>query len=112
MREAELSGLTDYCVEHDIMLIAWRPLQKGMLDAEAPELLREIARRHGRTPAQIALAWLAAQPNTVTISTMRDRRHQLLNCEALEFTLPAEDLQRLSREFPGQEAVSGAVPLR
>lgn len=112
VREAELSGLTDYCVEHDIMLIAWRPLQKGTLDAEAPELLREIARRHGRTPAQIALAWLAAQPNTVTISTMRDRRHQLLNCEALEFTLPAEELLRLSREFPGQEAVSGAVPLR
>ena len=43
---------------------------------------------------------------------MRDRRHQLLNCEALEFTLPAEELLRLSREFPGQEAVSGAVPLR
>lgn len=107
VREAELSGLTDYCVEHDIMLIAWRPLQKGTLDAEAPELLREIARRHGRTPAQIALAWLAAQPNTVTISTMRDRRHQLLNCEALEFTLPAEELLRLSREFPARKPYPG-----
>ena len=54
VREAELSGLTDYCVEHDIMLIAWRPLQKGMLDAEAPELLREIARRHGLQGMKIA----------------------------------------------------------
>ncbi|WP_176012910.1 aldo/keto reductase [Victivallis sp. Marseille-Q1083] len=111
VREAEVSGLTDYCRQQDVMLIAWRPLQKGMLSGAAAPLLTELAARYGKTPAQIALNWLVRQPNVVTISTMRSREHQQANLAALGWSLEAGDEQRLSREYPGQQPVSDAVPL-
>ena len=55
-----LSGVADYCVANGIRLIAHRPLggphriRRTMSD---PALV-DVAARHGRTPFEIALAWL------------------------------------------------------
>ena len=55
-----LTGVPEYCVAHGIRLLAHRPLggpqrQRRTL---ADPVLREIARRHGASPFEIAIAWL------------------------------------------------------
>ena len=46
-----------YCEDHGIGFIPWFPLASGDL-AKSGSLLDGVARRHGATPGQIALAWL------------------------------------------------------
>jgi aryl-alcohol dehydrogenase-like predicted oxidoreductase/histidinol phosphatase-like enzyme len=57
---ALLSGVVEYCVAHGIRLLAYRPLggpeRRRRLDADSA--IREVAARHDRTPAEVALAWL------------------------------------------------------
>lgn len=68
--ESLLNGVVEYCVSHDIQLIAYRPLggarRVSQLRHQPP--LRELAERYGATPAEIALAWLnALSPHLVSI---------------------------------------------
>lgn len=111
IREAEKSGLLKYCRENDVMLIAWRPLQKGMLLEKVPDCVREVADQTGLSAAQIALSWLTSQANVVTISMTRNPAHMKENLEAAEVTLPSETVEFLRREFPDQEEISPTVPL-
>jgi pyridoxine 4-dehydrogenase len=50
----------DYCQGAGIAFLAWFPLGAGRL-VEAGGVLGAVARRHGATPAQVALAWLLAR---------------------------------------------------
>jgi aryl-alcohol dehydrogenase-like predicted oxidoreductase len=47
----------EYCEAHQIGFIPWFPLAAGQL-ARPGALLDTVARAHGATPSQIALAWL------------------------------------------------------
>ncbi len=47
----------DYCTEHQIGFIPWYPLSAGNLTRPGSPL-DTVAKRHGATPGQIALAWL------------------------------------------------------
>jgi aryl-alcohol dehydrogenase-like predicted oxidoreductase/histidinol phosphatase-like enzyme/predicted kinase len=55
-----LSGVVRYCIDHDIQLIAHRPLggvrKKRALERDP--VLVDLARQHDVTPQDIALAWL------------------------------------------------------
>ncbi len=111
VREAEKAGMLKFCQENDVMLIAWRPLQKGFLLNGTPDCLREISEQYGLTPSQVALSWLTSQKNVVTISMSRSAEHMEENRKAAEFTLPEEAVERLRRDFPDQLDVSESVPL-
>ena len=53
------NGVAEYCRDHDIRLIAYRPLggeRAGRLSRDPT--LTEVAARYDATPAEIALAWL------------------------------------------------------
>jgi diketogulonate reductase-like aldo/keto reductase len=60
-REPELCGLLNYCRENNIFLMAWRPLEKGLLTKNCPPVLEKIAGKYKKTPAQIAINWLISQ---------------------------------------------------
>ena len=81
-----------------IPLMAYSPLDQGRLLQKAP--LEKIAAELRCTPAQLAIAWLLAQPNVVTIpkSSTRDRVEE--NLGALDVTLTPEVLVELDRAFP------------
>ena len=49
--------VVDYCTENGIAFIPWFPLATGKL-AGTGGVLDEAAKRHGVTPAQLALAWV------------------------------------------------------
>ena len=50
-------AVLDRCEQLGMAFLPWAPLSGGQLDTEAPQL-REMARRKGVTPHQLALAWL------------------------------------------------------
>ncbi len=110
-REPETSGLLTHCRQNDVLLSAWRPLQYGeLLDPPAP-LLSEIAEKYEVTPAQAALNWLLAQESVVTLVKTSSPAHLQENLAALDWTMEPADVERLRREFPGQEPVSNRIPL-
>ena len=53
------NGVAEYCRDHGIRLIAYRPLGGERVSRLARDaVLAEVAARHGATPHEIALAWL------------------------------------------------------
>jgi diketogulonate reductase-like aldo/keto reductase len=78
--------------------MAYSPIEQGRL-ANHPELAR-IAARHGKTPAQIALAFVLAQPNVIAIPKAGTVAHVQENAEAADIVLTPEDRAALDAAFP------------
>ena len=88
--EAEVS----YCEREGLAFIPWFPLSAGALDEAGP--LATVARRHGTTVYQIALAWLLARsPAMLVIPGTSSVRHLEENVAAAEIHLDQEDLAAL-----------------
>jgi diketogulonate reductase-like aldo/keto reductase len=108
-REIENTGVLQHSQQNDVMLVAWRPLQKGILPNST--LLDELADKYGKTPVQIAINWLISQNNVVTLSKTSNLEHLKENLGAVGWTMEANDIERIRKEFPDQKPVSDAVPL-
>jgi len=108
-REVEKYDLLSFCEEMDVMLVAWRPVQKGALPESA--LLNELAKKYNKTPIQLAINWLVSQPNVVTISKTSNPAHLKENIEALDFIMEPSDIEKLRSEFPNQKNRSDSIPL-
>jgi aldehyde reductase len=101
-----------YCLsrrgpEHDLLpwmrqrsipLMAYSPLDQGRLLGTAA--LKKVAAELRCTPAQLAIAWLLAQPGVVTIPKSASRERVKENLGALDVTLTPEVLAELDRAFP------------
>ncbi len=85
-----------------IPLMAYSPLDQGGLLRKAP--LKKLADEVGCTPAQLALAWLFAQPGVVTIPKSANRERVKENFAALQVELTPEILRELDRAFPPPRA--------
>jgi diketogulonate reductase-like aldo/keto reductase len=84
--------------ERHMPLMAYSPLDQGaLLDEPA---LQEIAAGIGATPAQVAIAWLLAQPGVVTIPKSATRERVKENLGALSVQLTPEILAQLDKAFP------------
>ncbi|MBX9944806.1 MAG: aldo/keto reductase [Reyranella sp.] len=81
-----------------IALMAYSPLDQGGLIAKPA--LKKISDGIGCTPAQLAIAWLLAQPGVVTIPKSASRERVKENLGALEVTLTPHVLSELDRAFP------------
>ncbi len=111
-RELEVSGLLQYCQENDIMLVAWRPFEYGeFATPDAQILLDTISEQYNKTHFQIALNWIIWHPNVVTLFMSRTPENIDENLWALWWSLNSKDMQKLSKDFPGQRDISNAVPL-
>lgn len=90
-----------WCREHGIPVMAYSPLESSPSEQAAllgrPQL-RAVAARHGKTPAQIAIAWLLRQ-GVVAIPKAVRLEHVRANREALDIELSAEDLAQLDAGF-------------
>src|SRR3989338_4280570 len=111
-REPEASGLLEYCQKNDVMLVAWRPVEKGLLSVSPPDVMRQVMEKYGKSASQIALNWLFSQKNVAVICKMTDSSHLEENLGSLGWSLEDRDIEDLRLNFPGQKEVSGAVPLR
>lgn len=150
VRQAETKGLLAYCQTNDVLLQAFRPVEKGLLatcdndeiasrigvnrstgtgkadyaaagDHHTPleplveadlTILKDMCEKYSASPAQIAIAWLLAQENIVTIAKMSSEEHLRDNLGALHITMESADVEMLREDFPLQLPVSPAVPLQ
>ena len=88
----------NYCEKHGIGFIPWYPLAAGRL-ARPGSLLDGIAKRHGATPAQIALAWvLKRSPVMLPIPGTGKVGHLEENVAAAGIVLSDEEFSLLDRE--------------
>ncbi|MGH7555542.1 MAG: aldo/keto reductase, partial [Longimicrobiales bacterium] len=96
------NGVAEYCRDHGIRLIAYRPLggdRGGSIAHDAA--LDEIATRHDVTPHEIALAWLMdLDPLVVPIpGATREATARSLG-RVLHIALSDDDRARLDARFP------------
>ena len=84
--------------KRSIPLMAYSPLDQGGLLRKAS--LKKLADEVGCTPAQLALAWLLAQPGVVTIPKSASRDRVKENFGALDVKLSPQILAELDRAFP------------
>ncbi len=110
-----LYNLTRRGPEHDLLpwlaergmpTMAYSPVEQGRLAAHPG--LRALADELGASPAQVALAWLLAQGDIITIPKAGRSAHVRDNRAAADLTLGAEVLARLDELFPPPK---GRVPL-
>jgi aryl-alcohol dehydrogenase-like predicted oxidoreductase len=115
-----------YCIEHNIAILAYSPLAQGLLagkfdsnhqfaegDHRAKNKLlqgenyqraqkvltqlRPIAESHNCTLAQLALAWLIAQPQTNAIAGARYSEQAIANAQAMSVKLSTEEIEEIDR---------------
>ena len=91
--------LLPYCEKKDVILIAYRPLEKGQLTENKHSVLDELTTKYRKTRAQVSLNWLISQKNVVTIPKASKLEHLKDNVGAVGWRLNHEDLERLGESF-------------
>ncbi|MCL6547501.1 MAG: aldo/keto reductase [Alicyclobacillus sp.] len=84
--------LLTFCKQQKIQMEAWSPLMRGRI-REIPEIV-EIARRHGKTPAQVVLRW-DLQHEVVTIPKSVHPERIRENADIFDFELSEEEMKRI-----------------
>jgi diketogulonate reductase-like aldo/keto reductase len=80
--------LRAFCTQHGIQIEAWSPLMQGQLDVP---VIVDIAKKHGKTPAQVVLRW-DLQHDIVTIPKSVREDRIIANADLVDFELSAEDM--------------------
>lgn len=83
---------------HGVALMAYSPLDQGALAEDAA--LQALAERQGCTTAQLALAWLLAQPGVNALPKAVGEAHLRENLAAAEIVLTDEVKAGLAQRYP------------
>jgi diketogulonate reductase-like aldo/keto reductase len=92
-------GLLDFCRRKKIQYEAWSPLMQGNI-FDLP-ILEELARKYGRTIAQIVLRW-DLQKGVVTIPKSSRKERIIANAQLFDFEIEEEDMKVLDGLERGQ----------
>ena len=102
LHDRESDDVIDRCEELGIAFLPWFPLDVGRLAAvrgRSRSALARIARAHGATSAQVALAWLLARsPVMVPIPGTSSIEHLEENVEAAAVRLSEDEVEELNEE--------------
>lgn len=98
--------LRAFCEKHNIQVEAYSPLMNGT-NIMDHDVIRELAKQHGKTPAQIILRWhvqsdLVVIPKTVTPSRMKE------NLDVFDFELSEADMAQIATLDRGER--NNSVP--
>ncbi len=91
--------LLPWCRRRKRAVIAYSPIEEGLLAGRTHVGLSAVAQRHDATPAQIALAWTIREPGVVAIPKAASATHVRENWGALGITLTKRDLDELDSSF-------------
>jgi diketogulonate reductase-like aldo/keto reductase len=86
------SEIIPYCQQNNILVIAHRPLGNARLVKPGYKSLDDIAAKHDKTQSQVALNWLLAKKNIVTIVKASNMMHLRENLGAAGWSLSEEDM--------------------
>jgi diketogulonate reductase-like aldo/keto reductase len=90
--------LLPWLQHRSVPLMAYCPIDQGRLAGDAT--LREIGARRGASAAQVALAWVLAQPGVMAIPKAVREVHLRENFAAAELLLTREELIEIDTHFP------------
>ena len=98
------NGVAEYCRDHGIRLIAYRPLGGERVSRLAKDpVLTEVAARQGVTPAEVALAWLMDLSSVVTpIPGATHVENARSIARVLSVRLTDDDRRELDDRFSGR----------
>jgi diketogulonate reductase-like aldo/keto reductase len=88
---------------HEIAIVAYTPFGRGdflRAGARRRENLERIARKHGTTLRQVALAFLSREPGLFVIPKAARVQHVEENAGAAELELDADDVATIGESFP------------
>lgn len=88
--------LREYGEKHDILSVAYSPLQHGEILDEP--VLTKIANRHGCSPARITLAWIV-EKGAYPVPKATGEDHLRDNFQALECLLDREEVNQIDEEI-------------
>ena len=85
----------EFCQDNEIQVEAWSPLMagNGLLENET---LKEIAKKHNRTVAQVVLRW-DVQSHVVTIPKSTNENRIIENINVFDFNLSDDDMEKINR---------------
>ena len=84
---------TNFCLAQDIQVEAWSPLGRAALLKDP--LILELAKKYGKTPAQICLRF-CLQSNVLPLPKSSSPERMKENLDIFDFDLSIEDVFRLS----------------
>ena len=90
--------LLPWLQHRSVPLMAYCPIDQGRLAGDAT--LQAIGERHGASAAQVALAWVLAQPGVMAIPKAVREAHLRENLAAGAITLSRADLDAIDARFP------------
>ena len=99
--------LREFHAKHGIVTEAWSPLDRGL--ATELETIKQLAAKHGRTPAQIILRW-HIQQGIVVIPKSNKVERLRANRDIFDFELSAEDFSVISALDQGESGRRGGNP--
>jgi 2,5-diketo-D-gluconate reductase A len=86
--------LRNYHVEHGIATEAWSPIAQGG-ELLTDGVLKELAEKYGKTPAQVVLRWHIQLGNIVFPKSMKPERMRE-NIDVFDFDLSNDDMDAVS----------------
>ncbi|WP_415378981.1 aldo/keto reductase [Halosimplex sp. TS25] len=95
--------LLSFCVDEDVMLTAYSPLDVGNL-ADDP-MLAEIGDRVGKSAAQVAIRWLIQQPMVSAIPMSSSPEHIRANFDVFDFQLTDDEMEELAEQGGTVDAI-------
>ena len=82
------------CRRHGLAVLSYAPIGKGAVLDDAA--VRDVAARHGRTPAQVVLRWHVQQEGVAAIPKSANPQRIAENLDVFGVTLSDEDMRAVS----------------
>jgi len=93
-----------YCQRTGMIVIAYSPLGQAQSKLILRDtLVKDVAKRCGATPPQVALAWLMSHANVLPIPRTNNPSHLKELAEALDLVLTPQQIAELEDHFPISE---------
>jgi len=96
-------SLVPHCESRGIAVVGYSPFGSGKFPEEGSrkwKALAGIARRHGKTPRQVALNFLTRHKGVFSIPKAVNADHVRENADGAGWDLSAEDLRSIDEAFP------------
>jgi diketogulonate reductase-like aldo/keto reductase len=92
--------LLPWCAKAGIPVMAYSPLGHNVRRLLGSSALQAVAKRHGATAAQVAIAWGMRGGNVISIPKAADQAHVRENAAACKIKLTADDLAAIDAAHP------------
>lgn len=79
---------------HGMILTAYCPVARGQLLDDA--VIKDVAKAHGKTAAQVCLRWLIQQPMVAAVPRALEEAHIEENLDVFDFALSDDEMKKVS----------------